>query len=421
MKQKVVFIVTTSGEVKLAQSLCSEIIGRGSSDVLVIDTGVLCCDKDGEPPTEALDKSHMSHTSLQGYKTKNMAKVLKREKADVLVVGSDQEYIRRALVYAAIGLHIPVLLLDVGIGSNKTDTLMATKRTVYRLNHYFTNIARKYLYVLGTVLALRWNPFRIMKMIINDVREAFTVYDNRGKYGCQRIAIAGSWEKQVLIERGVAPDKLVVTGNPTIWFSLRIGDDDKISSLRRDLGIGVNDKVILLLTSALVEHGLWDESMRDEFTNGVVDAVAPLLSKSVRLVVKIHPVEYLDYYQRLLENRKEKVSLCKNVVLADAINMSDVVLVCGYSTTVLEASALGKPVVLLNIFNEVEDIPYVEMGLAVGVHNLGELEPLVRELLYNHTSRAKCLHQAKLFFDSNREFVDGKATKRIVDLIAGMV
>jgi len=294
---------------------------------------------------------------------------------------------------------------------------MATKRSIYRISHYFRNIIRKYLYLLRTVLALRWSLYKILRMVLDDFVDAFTVWDNRGKYGCKYIAVAGSWEKQTLVRRGVSPDKVVVTGSPVIGLSS--GDKEGTLSLRQSLGIGAKDKVILFLTSSQFEHGWWTEDMRNEFVSGVVDAMFPLLNESVHLVVKIHPIESLDYYHSIL--RGKRAIIRKDIVLADVINISDMVLISGSSTTVLEAGVLQKPVVLLKVFNEIDLVPYVKMGLAVGVYSFVELKPIVEELLYNQVSREKCLDRAKLFYDSNKEFTDGKATERIVDLIESMI
>lgn len=243
---KVVFIVTVKEEVDLVLPLCEEILKRGRDDVLIIHTDMFCCDKNGTPPMEALIKSGMPFRSLLSYGTKNIVSILKQEKAGALVVGSDQEYMRRAFVYAAGGLGISQLMLQMGSSSNDADIIReVAKRSIYRISHYFRNIIRKYLYLLRTVVALKWSPYKITKMVLSDFLIAFTVWDNRGKYGCKYIAVAGSWEKQALVERDVSPDKVVITGSPVIRLSL--GNKDRALSLRQSLGIGVKDKVILFL------------------------------------------------------------------------------------------------------------------------------------------------------------------------------
>jgi len=336
-------------------------------------------------------------------------------------VGSDQEYIRRAFVYSANKMKIPTLLMEVGISSNTTNVAsIAMKRTVFRLRSYAVNILRKYSYLLRTVIALRWNPLKIIKMIIKDIIIALTIDDARGMFGCQAITIAGSWEKKVLVERGVLPEDIYVTGNPHINIRLNHDKPEARNQLCQELGIDVQDKVILLLTCAQVEHGRWTVKMREDFINGIIDTILPITNDHVKLFIKIHPVENLGIYEKVIQGKKN-VFVRKDVVLVDAINASDIVVIGGYSTTVLEACAMRKPVVLITVFNEVNHIPFVEMGLADEIYSYAELRPQVEELLYDDNARVVSLLKAKKFFDANTEFIDGRATERITELITSLV
>ena len=415
---KIMFVVCNDAEARLIHPVWQDIGKRTKVDVINISTGKISSEKTTVEPEDALRELGIPFKKLTDYKTMNVAKVLKAEQPDVLVVGGDQEYLRRSFVYAANGLGIPTLLLRLGISSNTANTpRIAMKRTVYRLTHHFTNIIHKYLYLLRTVVALRWNPYRILRMVLQDIWIAFSTDDAGGRFGCQAIAVAGSWEKKILTERGVKSDKIIITGDPRLDLSSQVTGGDSTTRIYSDLGINTKDKVILLLTSAQIEHGRWSYDMRARFINGVIDSLTPLLDDSVHLVVKIHPVENLDEYHEIIDPRKNRVILRKDLALSDIINVSDVVMTGGYSTTVLEACALRKPVIVLNVFNEIKDIPYVEMGLALGVYRLSELKGTVEELLYDQSTRAKFMHGVELFFNSNKEFVDGKALARITNLI----
>lgn len=414
---RVAFIVPNGQEAKMFQAIEEELIKRGV-EVINIETGALCCERNAGLPSATLKELGMKHASLKGYKS--MAKILKEQHADALVVGSDQEYIHRAFVYAAQGLGIPAVLMDINFGSNEPKGhWLVARRSLYRLSSHFVNLLRKYAYTLRTVVDLKWSIGRIAKMVISDVVMAFTVEHAIGMYGCDAIAVAGTWERDVLLERGVKPETIYIAGNPAMSLPSK-GEDAKIGGLRRELGIGEEDKVILLLTCAQVEHGRWSQSMRRTFVNALLDVLSPLSADSAKLVIKIHPVENLDEYRGILRDRREDVILCKDLPSVDAIGMSDVVLVGGYSFTVLEAGSLGKPVVLLNMFNEVKNLPYEEMGLAVCLYKYGDVEPTIRSLLYDHSARDRVLEQIKLFYEDNKEFADGKASERIADLIADM-
>lgn len=156
--------------------------------------------------------------------------------------------------------------------------------------------------------------------------------------------------------------------------------------------------------------------MRAEFVTGIIDSMTPLLNESTRLVIKIHPIENLDDYRIIVNQREENVILRKDVALSDVINMSDII-ISSYSTTVLEACVLGKPAIILNIFGDPEYLPYVDLGLATGVYNLEKLTKAVEGILYDEVTRAAALDNASKFLNSNKQLTDGKAALRIADLI----
>ncbi len=160
--------------------------------------------------------------------------------------------------------------------------------------------------------------------------------------------------------------------------------------------------------------------MRDKYTVGIIDALSPILTGSTQLLIKIHPEENLAAYNDIVRHRKENVRAVKDVALADAINASDLVIITGYSTTVLVACTLRKPVILPIIFSQPNHMPFEEMGLCSEVNDLGELKGLAEGLLYNQSLRGEALHKSQAFLDSNKEFTDGKATERITELILKM-
>lgn len=416
-QQKIMFVVSSGTEVRLLNPIWEALKRQGIEGIINISTGALTKEKFAQGSDESLTAFGMPFKRLTDYGTMDITKVLKAEQPDVVVIGSDQEFLKRAFVYAANGLHVPTLSLRLGISTNVTNVpRIALKRTIYRLTHHLTNIAQKYLYLLRTMVGLGWSPLRIIGAVLNDVWMAFSVHDAGGKFGCRAIAVAGSWEKRVLTERGVDSDKIFITGAPTLKTLSQVGGSPDTARLRQDLGIDTQDKVVLLLTSAYVEHGWWSPDMRTRFVTGIIDSLAPLLEKSTRLVIKIHPVEDIDQYHRIVGPERKGVILRKDLKPSEVISISDVV-IAGYSTTVLEACALRKPIIVLNIFGEPEYLSYVEMGLATGVYHLGKLRVAVEKMLYDLSAREESLNKADLFLSQNRQSFDGKATLRIADLM----
>lgn len=415
--KKILFVICNDGEARLIYPVYQALKGQGIDNIIIISTGSLTKERSQKGVEEALVALNMPFIRLTDYRTMDITKVLKIEQPDIVVLGSDQEFLKRSFVYAANDLHIPTLSLRLGISTNVANVPhIALKRTFYRFTHHLTNILHKYLYLLRTMVGLKWSPITIMRVILRDIHIASSADDAGGRFGCKAIAVAGLWEKRVLTERGVNPEKIYITGAPTQDISPKAEASGKEAELRKSLGIEDNAKVVLLLTTTYVEHGWWSPEMRTSFTNGIIDSLAPLLEKSVRLIIKIHPIENLDDYRKILGPRQQKVILRKDLPPSKVIGISDVV-IAGYSTTVLEACALRKPVIVLNIFGEPEYLPYVEMGLATGVYHLNTLKMTVEKMLYDPSVREEVLRRVDLFFSQNRQSFDGKAIPRLTDLI----
>jgi len=419
-EKKIMFLVCNGAEARLVNFIWQSLKSQAMVRIINISTGSISREKSDQAPEEALATFGLPFKRLADYKTLDITKVLKKEAPDVVVLGSDQEFLSQAFIYAANRLNIPTLLLRLGISTNIVNVpRMAFNSSTHRLAHNSINILRKYAYKVRTMIGSGYNPFKILREITTDIWMAFSVYDASGKFGCRAIAIAGPWEKSVLMERGVSANKIFMTGNPEFSISPIAENSCPTVDLRQSLGIKPEEKVILLLTSALVEHGFWTEEMRTDFIKSIINSVNSLLNDSFRLIIKIHPVENLDVYRKILGLENKRVQLYKDLKLTDAIAISDVVM-AGYSTTVLQACALRKPVIILNLFGSPEYLPYVEMGLATGVYNIENLKETVEKIADDVPTREQLLKNIDLFLRNNGCNLDGKAALRIADLILAL-
>lgn len=420
VQKKTMFLVCNGAEARLVNLIWQELQCQAESKIINISTGEICREKSDQAPEDALRAFGLPFKRLTDYQTLDMIKILKEEQPDIVVLGSDQEFLSQAFISAAKRLKIPILLLRLGISTNVLNVpRMAFNSTAYRLSHNSINIIKKYSFKLRTMISSGYNPFEMLKEIMTDVLTSFSLYDVAGKFGCQAIAVAGTWEKTVLIERGVSPNKIFITGNPEFSVSSLTEISGHGVDLRQNLGIKPEEKVILLLTSAQVEHGVWNHEMRTTFINSIIKALSPILESSFRLIIKIHPVESLEEYYKILGPEEKQVILRKDLRLIDSINISDVV-IAGYSTTVLQACALRKPVIVLNLFGDPEILPFVEMGIAIGVYNIEKLKEAIEKMVYDIPKRESLLKNIDLFFYNNKQNLDGKAALRIAHLILNL-
>ena len=129
MKYKIVFIVVAGAEADMIQPFYQRLVQREDTDVLNIHTGMLCCGRGEKQAEITLRELNMRHKALSDYNAKNIVEVIKCEQPDVVVVGSDQEYIRRAFLFATEGLGIPTILLQLGVTGNVGDAAKAMLAT----------------------------------------------------------------------------------------------------------------------------------------------------------------------------------------------------------------------------------------------------------------------------------------------------
>ncbi len=386
---KVMLVVTTATEAEGLYQTFRELIEQEGIEVVCVDTGSLAHERGTESPGDAMRRLMVPSIPLT-----SVYDVVSKEMPDIIVAGSDQEYLRRSFLLAADGMGIQSLLLCMGVLSDAKNTVsVASRRTFYRLRHNAPNIIKKYLILLGTVIRLRWSGARIVRMILRDIKIAFTVDIAIGTFGKRKVAVTSQLGKIEMQRRTDAG--LVHIVRPLERDSGRTPD---LQVIRDMLGLR-HERVILLLTSAMVEHGHWTTARRELFMSTVIDSITPLLGNNVKMVVKIHPVEKMTDYQRWAT---PDIKVCHSISLEGVIGISDAVLATGSSTTVIDAGRLGKPVIHLNLFGDKVAIEYGRMGLAVDVTTPWKLGNVTKALLYDERTRAIIIGGTTDFFQDEK-------------------
>jgi glycosyltransferase involved in cell wall biosynthesis len=229
-----------------------------------------------------------------------------------------------------------------------------------------------------------------------------------------RTAVYGPFHKHLLTRLSAYPaERVIVTGQPRYD---RMAHMKHLYSRERFLqrhSIDPDHKVILWTTQC---HGLSMEENHRNFTT-VLETISRL--DKLTLVIKQHPGEG-PTYTRMIQNYLANQSV--NAVITPG--NSDVyeqlfacdLLISKSSTTVIEAAALGKPVVLLNLSGEPMPIglDYVKEGIAVNASTTEELGSAIQELL---TDDRKLARNRMRFVKKYLYKLDAKATERVVNLI----
>ena len=219
----------------------------------------------------------------------------------------------------------------------------------------------------------------------------------------------------MLISEGVPAEKLVVTGSSKFDDLISFKEPGVKEQLKEKYGIPAEKKVVLVLTSWFVEAGIWTAEDRSFFVTEIAKVCDDL--KDVQLVFKLHaPHENKKDYLELLKNYTSESLIFDTEPLHEIICISDVV-VSVSSTAALEAMALDKPVMIVNMDNGSKI--FKDSG-ALFIEKTDSFESALVKLIY-YSNEVVDLDKIREFVYNQAYKIDGNASRRIGDLIKSMI
>ena len=413
---KILFVPTNDRDVEQFNQIINELNKDLKNNIFAISVDRYLKEN---PTVEILNTYKIPCKRVEEYNTYNIIRILKFEKPDIVVITNDHSFIERAFVIGGDYLGIPTLLIQSGgaIGDRTLSTAkIAFFRSLQRLRHIHT-LFQRYMYFLVTYSSAEKNFMKYTKNILYDMYKSFTTYDLSGHYGCTKITTTGDYAKKILVHDNIDPNKIVVTGNPK--FDNIINKQYTPDIIYDLLNIPPNKKIISFLTSSCVEHGIWTVRMREIFAKSVVKAVDSI-PKDTQLVIKIHPMEDLTVYQKIIGEYNQEIILCKDIDLYELINASELIM-SWFSTAALEAMMFDKPVIILNLFDEKNSLPYIESGVAIEVCKPESIIPAIKDVLYNNETRQILFKNREKFLPEYVHMRDGFSAKRVASLIEQMI
>lgn len=225
-------------------------------------------------------------------------------------------------------------------------------------------------------------------------------------------AVYGQYHKDLLTRAGGYPENVVVvTGQPRYDRLTDLDRQPVRSRLIEEWHLDPTKKIVLWTTQC---HGISDAENELNF-HTVFDSISSI--KDVQLIIKQHPGEP-GRYDTMIQEHLRGYSIDAHIVAKDAdtlglLALSDLVLLLN-STTGLEAVALQKPLIVLNLGGQPDIGNYVLEGVACGVYRPGDLKTTIERLLHDDA----CLAQNREGFIRRYLYrIDGKAAERVVALI----
>ena len=239
-----------------------------------------------------------------------------------------------------------------------------------------------------------------------------------------KVCIWSEHQKEVFKERGGISEKLVITGSPMhdlIFQRSKENSDEIKNKVCKLLNINKKDEIILFATQPLFKDKLCTYEEQRMLTKLIIKAVSNF--DEYVLLIKLHPRESLGEYAYLEKHplkKRFRVVEDKDADLYDLIQVSRIVITQG-STVGLDAMLFGREVITITTVGQKDPLGYAESGAAIGVHKEEDLVPAINDALYNEAIRGKLAEARKKFIYEHAYKQDGKASKRVVDLIIQMI
>ena len=225
------------------------------------------------------------------------------------------------------------------------------------------------------------------------------------------FAAWGDFTKEFLVENGVEPERIVVTGGPVFDETISLKPDK--GEIYTELGIGPEIKKIIVFT--MQGQGVGLRPSTEEIESGIIETMkAASQCQDVLLLFQAHPEQTIEYIQKVAE--KAGHSSAKVIKYHDTeslIAISDGVITF-FSTTAIDALILGKPLLTINLSDDRDFYPFVPMGAAFGAYTKEEIMPAFKKLIENPEELKDGREKAIPYVVYK---TDGKSLERVLDLI----
>ena len=232
--------------------------------------------------------------------------------------------------------------------------------------------------------------------------------DDRGFPFPNMTLVYDQFTEQHLRQKGNFPvSAIAATGNPRL--EAFIGEANRLTShdieiVREKVGAQPGQHIVLLASKHISQ---WNPAFA-----ALVNAVKAM--RDVHLVMKCHPADPREPYEKLASD-------IPNVTVSDAeISLSSLavtarVVVTVNSTAAIEAMVLNVPVLTLMLPNYLS--PFVDAGAMVGIHELSEIAPRLRELIEDGGARQALAKKRQLFLDNHMTVSDAGSASRAARVV----
>lgn len=189
----------------------------------------------------------------------------------------------------------------------------------------------------------------------------------------------GNYSKQVLIKQGYPEDKFIIFGNAAFFNLDEILNLLSSKPLFEKYNLPKDQQIILFTTEHLQKH-YTAQGKYDYDTKILLNLLENFAGKkNITIVLKPHPHEITTEYEQVLEKFNAPNFRIIQGDLFELIHLSSLV-ISVFSTSMIDAITLQKPVIRVVFDNFQHSIPYDQFGVVVPT-NLNNLSTSIEKLL----------------------------------------
>jgi hypothetical protein len=364
------------------------------------------------------EKTKKYNESIDGYNIFSFihaTELLENLKPDLVLLATSQEHISRSILIASKSKGIPSIIAYSGLARIEK-SISVTKTVPVRINQltkYGNMFLKKYVFLMRTLFSVKYNIFKIIKTIFHDFYFIMTSFsyefskDYADLYICSNL----DWKNKAI--KNKIPEKKIVCVGEYAYDDMY---KKKLKKIDKNESNVIN---ILIITTALVEHGIWKPSMRKELLEKIICSLKNNLRNKYTITFKIHPTaEKLEDYEKIIRPLDKSIKIIQNTNLTKLIVDSQLVISVNQSSALLEVLLLNKPLIIMNIFNEnTEKNIYTLENVAIECKTTEELVEKINNGNYLNINSEKIQNFIK---DKIFKF-DGKCGERAAEYILQLI
>lgn len=231
------------------------------------------------------------------------------------------------------------------------------------------------------------------------------------------VATGTEFMRKEIARLGDIPaDRIAVTGDVFSDPTRPEERESKRAKLRGELGVGLDRKLVLVLSSYLSQDLSYEK--KREFFARVFDAVRRIPSASI--VIKAHPNETYESLAGQLEDWGLQAPIVHTASLRDCLEAADLAVVT-FSQAGIETLQSGVPLVVIQDPAKLQGyerfFPYVTEGGAAYVPDSEDAYPVLRTLLLDEDARAEQIRKGFALLEKRVTPVDGMSGQRLAALL----